>query len=171
MGIVTVGAATRTIYGEQLGAGSCDEYADASFAFAATWDGADVDYQARALIAGTGVLVRQPWTDPTHADPSTPGLPAVIIEACYELALGILSGKLDAATGMPVSANVKSVDDGVVAMSFFGAGGQGGAAAPVWFDMISRLLGGGGASTGSSSASGSNGESDFDACDTFGITT
>jgi hypothetical protein len=191
MGTVTIGSpgVTYTIYGEHLGAGSCDEYATGSLAYSATWAAASADsgkQQKQALIEATRILDRAPWNgtktvagqalawprtgvnraDGTAVDPNT--IPIEIINACYELALAGLA-KPALFTGVTTEDKIKRVEAKGVEVEWFGPRSGGRWPGRVG-ELVGQFLAGAGASTlGGSSAYGTSECSDFDDSDRFGV--
>lgn len=188
MGTVTIGADTFDVYGTTAGLAT---YANGSFTWSATYSAATSDNAKRAHVEATKLLDRQTWDGTLTADgqalawprdsvtgtppgqdeaPDDGTTPDAIVAACYELALAILAS-VSVVAGTSTASNVQSVQAGPTSVSFFypKKGGR-------FPDRVMELIGWALGSSASSSippmglyVSGDDGESQFDACDLYGL--
>jgi len=166
MGQVTISAVVYEIYGEHTGAGSADQYLDASLVYNAIWNAASADDQKRALVTVAREFNRQAWQgEPTTPYPSVQPLawprsgvvdrngnpvnsatiPQAIIDGSYELAGAILA---DVAVASASSAgnSVKRLKAGSAEIEFFRP--QSGGRFPTSVqELVGEFLAGGGATS------------------------
>lgn len=183
---VTIGGDTFEVYGSAAGLAT---YANGSTLWYATHAAASADARARALVEATRLLDRQRWQGAKVSDGqalawprsgvtvdgaavSEASVPDAIVWAAYELALAILA-KPTVIAGTSTGSNVQSVGAGPTAVTFFAP--TPGARFP---DRVQELIGGylygaDGAATlapGGLYATGTDGCSQFDGADAYGLT-
>lgn len=139
MGTVVIAAVTYNVYGEHAGAGSCDQYLDASLVYNTVWNAASSDDQKRAMVTVARELNRQIWQGtPTQAYPSVQPLvwprtgvvdrngapvgsatiPQVIIDGSYEL-VGAVVADIAVASAANAGNSVKRMKAGSAEIEFF----------------------------------------------------
>ncbi len=188
---VTIGSDTFEVYGSSAGLAT---YANGSWLWSATYTAAvatSASGPLRALVEATRLLDRQAWdgdktssgqalawprdgvtaTTPSGGEVTDGVTPDEIVAAAYELALAMLA-KPAVVAGTSTASNVQQAGAGSASVTFFSptAGGR-------FPDRVMELVGW--AFAGSSSgdivamgsyASGTDGCSQFDTCDTYALT-
>jgi hypothetical protein len=169
MGTVTIGSTVYTVYGEHAGANSLTEYAAGSLAYDELFTATSERKQMQSLVESTRVFKRLAWTDATHGDPATVGLPQPIIDAAYELALAGLADET-LFTGVSTADNTKKLEAKGVSIENF-APVKGGRLPGRVAELVGPYLEGAGTtSVGGSAAFGTGCDSAFDDCDGYDTT-
>lgn len=172
MGNVTIGAYSYDVYGSTAGLA---EYANGDPDFGPAYTAAvdsDPDQVARAHVASSRLLARQPFADAANAVPATAA--GDVVTACYELTLAAL---VDAAAIQDVApSNVKRIEAKGVATEFFAPSVTTGARFPARVlallgPLLEGAIGSDGEVTGGMFVSGVDSCSDFDESDRYGLTT
>lgn len=188
---VTIGSDTFEVYGSSAGLAT---YANGSWTWQATYAAAvatSANGPLRALVEATRLLDRQAWDGTKTSDsqalawprdgvtgippgaseaPDDGTTPDSIVVAAYELALAMLA-KPGVVAGTSTTSNVQSVGAGPASVTFFSptVGGR-------FPDRVMELVGWAfGGTSGDivplgSYASGTDGCSQFDTCDEYGLT-
>ena len=188
MGTVTIGTRTYDVYGDADG---LEEYGQADLALAPTLAAAGATTRAQALVSASRLLDRQAWagaktsssqaqawprvgaTDREGAAIDSSSIPQDVIEACYELAIAAIADP--GALAKTSTENLtKRVDAKGVSVEFFGPQ-AGERFSPRVMELVGYLLAGSGAvaslGIGASYSAGTDGESAFDRCDEYGLTS